>query len=225
MLKIIALLCLLVITSAVSAKKLQLDITISKDAASSQWSVNYHFSENITAINFEDTPYSFIENDWLSQTSNSVLNLSTLQVNLHNASRHYSLKLKGENDQYISGYYTPFLNFSDGSNALYIEHYLPSKVKSGEAWVDISDITLTLTIDALKSGDLLFSGLNEVKNLQVSLSDAKQYAYIGNLASKAHDRFNLILDPMLPNWIQKAYLKAIPEFYNYYENSTRAKLS
>lgn len=225
MLKIIALLCLLVITSAVSAKKLQLDITISKDAASSQWSVNYHFSENITAINFEDTPYSFIENDWLSQTSNSVLDLSTLQVNLHNASRHYSLKLKGENDQYISGYYTPFLNFSDGSNALYIGHYLPSKVKSGEAWVDISDITLTLTIDALKSGDLLFSGLNEVKSLQVSLSDAKQYAYIGNLASKAHDRFNLILDPMLPNWIQKAYLKAIPEFYNYYENSTRAKLS
>src|SRR5690606_23360640 len=100
MLKIIALVCLLVTTSEVKAKKLQLDITISKDAESSQWSVNYNFSENITAINFEGTPYSFIENDWLSQTSNAVLDLSTLQINFHNVSRHYSLKLKGENDQY-----------------------------------------------------------------------------------------------------------------------------
>lgn len=225
MLKIIALLCLLVTTSTVHAKTLQMDITISKDTKSSQWLVDYNFSENITAINFDGTPYSFIENDWLSQTSNAVLDFSTLQVKFNNFSRHYSLKLKGENDQYISGYYTPFLNFSDGSNALYVGHYLPSEVKLGEVWVDISDITITLTINILKSDGLLFSGLNEVKDLKLAISDAKQYAYVGNLASKAHDKYNVILDPKLPNWIKKAYLKAIPEFYHYYENSTRAKLS
>ncbi len=108
---------------------------------------------------------------------------------------------------------------------MFIGHYLPAKIKVDEVWIDIADITLTLTINALKSDNVIFTGLNEVNNLKISISSIKQYAYIGNLAVKTNEKFNIILDPKLPNWIQKAYLKAIPEFYSYYETNTQAKLS
>ncbi|MCF6226957.1 MAG: hypothetical protein L3J22_11750 [Xanthomonadales bacterium] len=225
MIKIITLFCFLVTALTVNAKNLEVDITISKNNASSQWVINYNFSENITAISFENTPYSFIKSDWSSRTDNAILDLSSLQVNFNKDARNFLLNLKGENDQFIRGFYTPFLNFSDGSNAIYIGHYLPSKVKVGEVWVDIADITLALTITASKSDNVLYAGLNEVKNLNISIPSTRQYAYIGNLVNNTHEKFNIILDPKLPSWIQTAYLKAIPEFYNYYETTTLAKLS
>lgn len=225
MLKILILACFLFTPVVVNAKNLEVDITISKGGDPSRWAIDYYFSEGVSAVNFENTPYSFVKSDWLSQTRGAVFDLSSLQVNFNTVSQDFTLKLRSENDRFIRGFYTPFLNFSDGSNALFIGHYLPAKVKVGAAWIDVTDMAVTLTIKAPKSDGVLYSGLNEVQNLELSVSNARQYAYIGNLASKAYEKFNVILDPKLPGWIQQAYLKAIPDFYNYYEVNTGGKLN
>src|SRR5690606_10587951 len=70
-----------------------------------------------------------------------------------------------------------------------------------------------------------FNGKKGAENLRMAAADVAQYAYVGSAPAEKFEGFTVILDPALPKWIYDLYLKAIPEFYSYYETKTRAKLN
>lgn len=212
-------------SAEINANDLTLKISISQSQTSSPWSINYEFSEPISAMSFENTPYSFIKRDWILKTEHSQkIDFSELQFELNGGSRRISLDIKSENDQFIRGFYTPFLNFSDGSNAIFLGHYLPTKVHCNGKWINVESLNLFLSINTLNEENVLFSGSDNISDLPVAPQDLRQYAYVGKSNYKHFGKFNVIVDPTLPPWIKKAYYKAIPEIYQYYEHHTHSKL-
>lgn len=218
-------LCMMLVPLIADAQALQMEITISKGVKQNSWLINYEFSEAIQAMKFDNTPYSFVESDWGIQTEGVALNLSLLQATFDTSGNQLSIGIKSENDSAVSGFYTPFLNFSDGSRAIFVGHYLPSELKVNNKWISAQNVEVSLTITPLKKEKILFDARHEVDKLSVSGDDTRQYVYIGRLPVKRYDKFNMLLDPALPAWAQESILKAIPQFYEYFEEKTQATLS
>src|SRR5690606_5278562 len=167
-----------------NAKDLEMTVSLSKDFPSRNWLVNYNFSEAVEAISFERTPYSFVENDWVVQTAGAHLDLSLLHVKFSTPGSRLSIALKSKNDSFIRGFYTPFLNFSDGSSAVYVGHYVPEKIKIHGAWKAVEEVAISLTISPSENEEVFYNGKQGAKELRMSAADAAQYAYVGGASAK-----------------------------------------
>lgn len=207
------------------AQALELSVTLSKVSPEGVWQVDYAFSEQVSELSFERTPYAFVESAWKVKSEWAVLKLSSLTVLLDSPGKVLSTEIQGPYDQMIRGFYTPFLSFSDGSSALFIAHYFPSKVMLGGKWVAIDSIAKRLTIVAPESGKLWFAEGGKIKDREFTIEGLQQYAYIGSLEIQHQDQFDLILDPKLPKWVKGAYDKATRELLTYYQSRTNTSLS
>lgn len=224
MIRIIVTIVACCLSFLANAKALEMKVSLSKSAPSNDWLIIYDFSEKVEAISFEKTPYSFIESDWVVQTPGAHLDLSLLHVKFATPGNQLSIALESKNDDFIRGFYTPFLNFSDGSSAIYVGHYIPKKIKIDGVWEAIEEVAISLTISPSENEAVFFNGKKGAEDLRMSAVDVAQYAYVGNAPAKTFEGFTAILDPALPTWIYESYLKAIPEFYNYYKTKTLAEL-
>lgn len=210
-------------TSRVQA--LELSVILSKTLPEGPWQVDYVFSQPVSEISFERTPYAFVESAWSVRSEGAALELSSLKVVFDRPAKVLTTEIHASYDQPIRGFYTPFLNFSDSSRALFIAHYFPSQVKLDNEWVSVGSIVKRLTIEATGSEKLWLSESDEIKNRELTMQDLRQYAYVGNLNVQHMGKFDLILDPKLPRWVKDAYSNAAIELLTYYQSKTNASLA
>lgn len=220
-----SILALIVLATTVQSEATTLHIELEPTIENDGWVINYQFSDAVDALNFESTPYGFLSSDWEINQDVAAFDFSKLHLKMTQPGQAFRVMIKGFNDAFYRGFYTPFLNFSDGGTAIYIGHYLPRSVNIANQWVALEDITTKITINNTGSSNVIFAGKNNIKQLELKPKTARQYAYIGPQLPAAHQDFNLIMDDQLPEWIRREYQQFIPKLFNYYQNGFKSKLT
>lgn len=118
--------------------------------------------------------------------------------------------------------YDPALAFTDGSVALYTEHYnavplasekaveaLPSHL-SGVALTDAGPARVTFTDEA---GPVLHGGY---RRASVTLTGADSYVLFGKAQTVDAEAITTILDPQLPAWLAAEIVDFTPKLLSYY---------
>jgi hypothetical protein len=221
--RILLLLCLLLLTVISHAQPLQLRISIEETAQpEQQWQVTYEFSQSINAISFAQTPYPFIEHSWDLISNQTSLDLSSLTVVSESAIDSLKVGIKDSYDEFIRGFYTPFLNFSDGSHAVYLGHFVPARVQIGSQWFAVDDMLLTMKLKG-SDGDQVY-GIEPPESALSQLNAWQRYAYVGSMEVHSWQGFQVILDPALPDWIKQTHQQLIPLLADFYARHTGAEL-
>lgn len=209
---------------AFKSQALLVDVTLTKDRSDASWRVDYTFSEPVSELSFEYTPYAYVDSAWSVKSDGGALDMASLRVLLDTPQKSLSVKVSHPYDLMVRGFYTPFLNFTDGGNALFVAYYFPARIKYNGGWEELDLYAKRLTIRAPEGEAVWFDRAAGSAEREVTTDQIYQYAYVGGANVHHADRFDILLDDGLPEWIRAAYLKAIPELMLFYQNKMNAVL-
>lgn len=209
---------------ALSPEPVSLEVELDRSVDATPLVVKLHFSEPVIALDFSDTPYAFVSQDWDLLQEEALLNHSTLAIELKEPQKQLNFAVARANDDFIRGFYTPFLNFSDGGVAVFVGHYIPKGIKTQAGWRSSDDMEISLTIKAQVKANSLFSGQRNVAGYKMISGESRQYAYIGTGTLEDMGSFNIVFDPKLPAWIRTAYSEDGAKIFQQFESKTRTHL-
>lgn len=186
--------------------------------------VKLQFSESVRALDFSATPYALVSQDWHLLQKEASLNHSSLAIDLQEPQKQLAFEVTRTSDDFIRGFYTPFLKFSDGGRAVFVGHYIPKRIETHAGWLSSEEIDISLTIKARDETNILFSGQRNVTGYEMIAGEGRQYAYIGSATPQDKGAYSVVFDPKLPEWIRAAYSQDGAKIFRQYELNTRARL-
>jgi len=207
-----------------SPKPISLQVELDHSLDSSPMVVTLHFSEPVRALDFSATPYAFVSQDWHLLQKEASLNHSSLAIDLQEPQKQLTFEVTRASDDFIRGFYTPFLKFSDGGLAVFVGHYIPKRIQTQAGWLSSGEIGISLTIKAQDKTNILFSGQRDVIGYQMISGEGRQYAYIGTATPEDSGTYSVVFDPKLPEWIRAAYSQDGAKIFQQYESNIRARL-
>lgn len=190
------------------------------------WEIEYTFNSPVTEVSFETNPRSMRNRYWdiLPRNSSFVDDKAGGQsLKLDKSSDKIKIRIKDDGRHFYKREYTPFLNFSDESAAIYLGHYILSQIVSVDGTKEVKPKVIATLYN--KIGDsILFGSKSVKKKLKIGSLAPSTYAYFGDLKVKKLSNLNLLIDPELPSWISEAYKKYLPMVMRHYEKSTGINL-
>ena len=204
-LELIATLSFLLLVPVTGLGAPALHLELSRGELEYPISVQLQFAEPVSAVDFSTTPYNFVSGDWLLDANAASLNHAALTIELHEPQKNLHIEVSRANNDFIRGFYTPFLNFSDGGQAIFVGHYLPKRIKTSRGWQSLEQQRITLTITSSENEYTLFAGLSNVQDTSITPAQSMQYAYFGKQALQSSNEFHSVFDPGLPSWMQDTF--------------------
>ena len=215
------LLSLFVSFNVLADEDYSLDVTVTKLNTKPDWRVSYRFSHDVSQLDFSTTPYAFMNEHWGFPTSQGQFNYFNLKFSFNEAGAEFFIGVRGTDTRFNSGFFTSFVNFESGQDAVYLGHYLPRSVVVNGKNIAIDEFNIKYRLEDKTGGAVYYP--NAEQNLDYR--QALNYAFFGSFKIQKFEQFDLILSSKLPQWLRESYLQAAPRLMAYFTNSFKTELS
>ncbi|BAO43538.1 hypothetical protein [Thiolapillus brandeum] len=212
--------------SSLADETIKYRTTINKLKNTNQWQVTYEFSKPVSKIVFLTNPRDYRKNTWKIDSSGAVLKIfpAKQEITFKEPTDLVNILVTGKYNTMLNRNYTPILDFSDNSAAIFLGHFVLSNVESEDNVYNSEFIKNELLLINSNTSYVYYN--NEIgKNIFSSSGLSNKYAYFGDMEPMSGGKYSVILDSGAPRWIRKAYLDAIPKLISYYESSFRNSLA
>jgi hypothetical protein len=201
-------------------------IKIHKSTATT-WQVSYSFNKPVTRIQFNTSPLDFRIKYWqnFSNKAELITENGSQNIVFPSPTRSFKFEINQLDNNFYLRQYTPFIEFSDKSSAIYLGHYYLAEVIAADKKYSSELLTSKLQLSASKKTKILYKQKESFKKIKFNNITEHEYAYFGQINTKSNNGFKLIIDPNLPKWLLKSYTKAIPKIFDYYSKNLYRNLN
>ncbi|TDQ49093.1 hypothetical protein [Permianibacter aggregans] len=194
-----------------SVRSLALQLVITEDPAKNSWLVEYVFQQPVKTLQFNPGITPFIDTAWRHQGKS----LDGHQLIMEKPASRVAIDITHPYHQTLNRQFTPFIRFSGNRYAMFVDHYLPTKIFDAHN----NEIRLTaptsIRLQSVAERALRFGNTKGSGTLEITATE-KRYAYFGVAETSLSKNLETVIDTELPNWIKAIGEKDAKDYEAYF---------
>lgn len=193
-------------------------VTVTRTESQDRWTVTYRTSEPVSELVFDRQVNRFRAVKWIPKSPEIRIETIDGKERIHSVS---GARFDTATFEFASYYdHTPkdyefFRAFSDGSLVLYTGHFnaCPENFECEEP--------LRFQFQGRTSDRIIALGRVETSKLEwVDVTHRGTYVYFGQIKPLERKFLTAIIDPALPNWLEKRFHETLPRIFDFYAKKT-----